>query len=65
MGLPGATTTGSWWALHRVQGVHDPTADFAGLVQDVQMWALVWGSQQATGASFSKSVAGAFGVSSR
>lgn len=41
MELPGATITGSWWALHRVEGVHDPTADFAaGLVQDVGMWAL-------------------------
>lgn len=65
MGCTGAPITGTWWALHRVGGVHDPAADFAGLVQDVGMWALVWGSRQATGASFNKSVAGAFGASSR
>lgn len=65
MGRTGATITGTWWALHGVGAVHDPTADSAGLVQDVGTRALVQGSQQATGASFSKNVAGAFGGSSR
>lgn len=64
-GCTGVTITGIWWPPHRVEGVHGPSIDFAGLVQDVEMWALVWASHQATGVSFNKSAAGAFGASSR
>lgn len=33
LGCTGVTITGIWWPLHRAEGVHGPSIDFAGLVQ--------------------------------